>query len=98
MNKQPTYLVSAEALDEGVGLLHAAVHHHGDADGQAAQDLLVLSLLGVAHHVLDGLGRLGAQHDQAQSKACSLTYRRNQGINGELRLSFACDGLHHLQP
>ena len=61
-----TNLVSAEALDEGVGLLHAAVHHHGDADGQATQDLLVLRLLGVAHHVLDGLGRFGAQHDQAQ--------------------------------
>ena len=81
-----THLVSAEALNEGVRLLHAAVHHHGDADGQAAQDLLVLGLLGVAHHVLDGLGRLGAQHDQAQREACSLTWWRDKGLHGAQRM------------
>ena len=66
---QTLYLVSAQALDEGVCLLHTSIHDHGDAHGQASQDLLVLRLLGVAHHVLDSLGRLGAQHDQTQSEA-----------------------------
>lgn len=50
------YLVSAEAFNEGISLLHASVHDHGDSHCQTTQDLLVLRLLSIAYHVLDGLG------------------------------------------
>lgn len=68
------YLVSTKAFNEGICLLHASIHHHGNTHGQTAEDLLVLRLLGIADHVLDGLGRLWAQHDEAEGKACSFTW------------------------
>ena len=67
------HLVSAEAFNEGISLLHASVHDQSNSHRQTAQDLLVLRLLSVAHHVLDGLGRLGAQHDQTEGQARSFT-------------------------
>lgn len=67
------YLVSAEAFNKGISLLHASIHDQGDSHCQTTQDLLVLRLLSIAYHVLNGLGRLGAQHDQTQGQACSFT-------------------------
>ena len=40
-------LVQTQGLDEGVGLLQAAVHRQRDPQGQASQDLLVLGLLSI---------------------------------------------------
>ena len=65
-------LVVAERLDEGVGLLQPAVHEQGDADSQASEDLLVLSLLCVGDHVLDGCLGLGAELNEAHGDAGSL--------------------------
>lgn len=67
------YLVSTEAFNEGISLLHASIHHQGNPHCQTTQDLLVLCLLSIAYHVLDGLGRLRAQHDQTQGQARSFT-------------------------
>lgn len=69
-----TYLVSAKAFNEGISFLHTSVHHKGNSYGQATQDFLMLCLLSVAYHVLNGLGWLGAQHDQTQGQACSFTW------------------------
>lgn len=68
-----SYLVPAEAFNEGISLLHASIHDQSNSHCQTTQDLLVLCLLSIAYHVFDGLGRLGAQHDQTQGQACSFT-------------------------
>jgi len=44
---QDRILVGAQGCHQGIGFLQATVHREGDADCQAAQDLLVLRLLGV---------------------------------------------------
>ena len=49
---QDGILVHDQRLHERPRLLLAAEHAQGDADGQAAQNLLVLRLLRVAEHVL----------------------------------------------
>lgn len=67
------YLVSAKAFNEGICLLHASIHHQSNTHGQTAEDLLMLRLLGVANHVLNGLGRLWTQHNEAEGQACSFT-------------------------
>lgn len=68
------YLVSTEAFNEGISLLHASIHDQGNPHCQTTQDFLVLCLLSIAYHVLDGLGRLRAQHDQTQGQARSFTW------------------------
>lgn len=67
------YLVSAEAFNKGIGLLHTSVHDQGNSHCKTTQDLLVLRLLSIAYHVLNGLGRFGTQHNQTQGQACSFT-------------------------
>ena len=71
--KKLNHLVASEAVDQTVGLLLAPVHRHGDADSEAAEDLLVLCLLSVGDHVLDRHRRLGAEHHQAHRNASGLT-------------------------
>ena len=49
-------LVVDELRGERIALVLAAVHAHGDAQREAADDLLVLRVVRVAEHLLDRLG------------------------------------------
>merc|ERR1719206_1517075 len=71
---QDRILVPSQTFDQGVGLLQPAVHHKGDAHGQTAQDLLMLCLLGVGHHVLDGAAGLASKFAEthAQTEAATM--------------------------
>jgi hypothetical protein len=67
------HLVITQGLDERVCFFQTSIHEECDADGQPSQDLLVLSLLCVGHHVLDrGLG-LRTKLNQTHRKSGGLT-------------------------
>lgn len=52
----PAYLIPAEAFDKSIGLFHTSIHDQCNPHSKTAQDFLMLRLLSVAYHVLDGLG------------------------------------------
>ena len=79
-------LVSGQALDQGVGLLQPAVHDEGDADSEPPQNLLVLGLLGVGHHVLDGPTGLASQLTEPHGQTCSLASDSVVLVEAELEL------------
>jgi hypothetical protein len=67
-----THLIGRQCLDEPIRLLLLAVHQEAEADGEAANDLLVLRLVRVHEHLVDGLLGRGPEHDQAHGVARGL--------------------------
>ena len=49
-----TNLVIAKGLNERVSLFKSSIHEQGNSDSQTSKDLLVLRLLSVGNHVLNG--------------------------------------------
>ena len=79
-------LVSGQTLDQGVSLLQSAIHDEGDADSEPTQDLLVLGLLGVGHHILNGPTGLASQLTEPHGQTCSLASDSIVLVEAELEL------------
>jgi hypothetical protein len=68
-----THGVAEKVLDERVGYLFPAIHDERDTNGETANDLLVLRLVRVLQHLVDGLLRARAEHDEAHRVTSGLS-------------------------
>ena len=79
-------LRGVELVDEGVGVLLAAVHDEREAEPERADDLVVLRLAGVGEHFLDGGGVAAARHDEPHAPGGGLAHARDVGVEQVLEL------------
>jgi hypothetical protein len=80
LNSVPgTHLVVAQRFDERVGLFQPAVHEERDADGQTAEDLLVLRLLGPIR-LISFARNLQAELDQGKFQVYNIDPLKNSDI------------------
>lgn len=68
-----THSVTEKGLDQSVGHLIPAVHDERDTNGETTDDLLVLRLVRVLEHLVDGLLRARAEHDESHRISSGLS-------------------------
>lgn len=68
-----TYSIAQQALDHLVRLFLLSIKHERDSDGQSSNDLLVLSLVRVLDHLVEGLCRSRSEHDESHRVPSSFT-------------------------